>query len=89
VVILFLKDPTDVDLQNPIASNLGLLIPAETSKFLHRLAISMDIFSFWQIYLLGTGAAICGRLSRVKGIMAIGIPWLIYVFIAAGLATFQ
>jgi len=89
VVILFLKDPADVDLQNPIASNLGLLIPMETSKFLHRLAISVDIFSLWQVYLLGTGAAICGRLSKAKGIMAIGIPWLVWVLIVSGLATFQ
>jgi len=89
VAILFLKDPADVDLQNPVASNLGLLIPMETSKFLHRMAISLDIFSFWQIYLLGTGAAICGRLSKAKGLMAIGIPWLIWVLIVSGLATFQ
>ena len=89
VVILFLKDPADVDLQNPIASNLGLLIPIETSKFLHRFAISLDIFSLWQVYLLGTGAAICGRLSKAKGIMAIGIPWLVWVLIVSGFATFQ
>jgi hypothetical protein len=89
VVILFLKDPSDVDLQNPIASNLGMLIPIETSKFLHRLAVSLDIFSFWQMYLLGSGAAICGRLSKAKGIMAIGIPWFIYVLVVSGLATLQ
>ena len=89
VVILFLKDPADVDVQNLVASNLGPLIPAETSKFLHRLAISLDLFSFWQIYLLGTGLAICGRLSKAKGIMAVAIPWLIYVLIAAGFASLQ
>jgi hypothetical protein len=89
VIILFLKDPADVDLQNPIASNLGMLIPIETSKFLHRMGTSLDIFSFWQIYLLGSGAAICGRLSKAKGIMAIAIPWFVYVMIVSGLAMLQ
>jgi len=89
IVILFLKDPSDVDVQNLLASNLGPLISAETSKFLHALAISMDLFSFWLIYLLGSGVAICGRLSRTKGIMAVVIPWLIVVLIKCGLATLQ
>jgi hypothetical protein len=89
IVILFLKDPADVDVQNLVASNLGPLISAETSKFLHAVAISIDLFSFWQIFLLGTGLAICGRLSRAKGIMAVVIPWLIYVLIKSGLASLQ
>lgn len=89
IVILFLKDPADVDPQNMVASNLGPLIPTETSKFLHALGTSIDIFSFWQIFLLGTGLAICGRLSRAKGIMAVVIPWLIIVLIKCGLATLQ
>jgi hypothetical protein len=89
IVILFLKDPGDVDVQNLVASNLGPLISADTSKFLHALAISMDLFSFWQIFLLGSGVAICGRLSRTKGIMAVVIPWLILVLIKCGLATLQ
>jgi hypothetical protein len=88
VVILYLKDPTDVDLQNLVASNLGPLVPAE-SKFLHRAAISMDLFSFWQIYLMGTGLAICARLSKGKGIMAVAIPWLLFVLIASGFASLQ
>ncbi len=88
VVVLFLKkDPSDIDMQNMVAANLGPLISEETSKFLHRLAISLDIFSFWQMYLLGTGIAAAGRLSFMKGLMAVVIPWGLYVLIVSGLAA--
>jgi hypothetical protein len=87
VVVLFLKDPADIDVQNLVASNLGPLISAETSKFLHATATSLDLFSFWQIFLLGTGLSICGRISRTKGIIAVVIPWLIVVLIKSGFAS--
>ena len=51
IIILFLKDPSDInDPQNIVQANLGLLISDETSKFAHRLLMSMDLLSFWQIF---------------------------------------
>ena len=87
VVIVFLKDPSDFDLQNPVAGNLGTFISDESSHFLHRFGVSMDLFSFWQIFLLGTGLAACARLTRTKGIVAVVIPWLIYVLVVSGFAA--
>jgi hypothetical protein len=89
VVVLFLKDPADIDVQNLVTSNLGPLISAETSKVGHRLAMSMDLFSFWQMFLLGKGISASARLSFAKGLMAVMIPWLLYVLVVTGLAAMQ
>ncbi len=87
VAIVFLKDPSDFDLQNPVASNLAFLVSQESSKFLHRLLQSIDLFSLWQVFLLGTGAAVCAKMSRGKGIAAVAIPWLILALVSAGFAA--
>lgn len=88
VVIVMLKDdPTDLDVQNLVAANLGVLISAETSKFLHRLAISMDLFSFWQMGLLATGISTASNLSFSKSLVAVAIPWALWVLCASGLAA--
>jgi hypothetical protein len=89
IVVLFLKDPADIDIQNMVATNLGPLISEETSKIGHRLAISMDLFSFWQIFLLGKGISAAGRLTFGKALMAVLIPWALYVLVAAGLASLR
>jgi len=89
VVILFLKDPADIDVQNLVASNLGPLISAETSKVGHRLAMSIDLFSFWQMFLLGKGISASARLSFAKALMAVVIPWLLYVLVVTGFAALQ
>ena len=89
IVVLFLKDPADIDVQNMVATNLGPLITDETSKVGHRLAMSIDLFSFWQIFLLGKGISASGRLSFAKGLMAVVIPWLLYVLVVTGLAAIR
>ena len=87
LVIVFLKDPADLDVQNLLAANLGILISAETSRFLHRLAMSMDFFSFWQIGLLATGISAAANLSFTKALLSVAIPWAIWILGAAGLAA--
>jgi hypothetical protein len=89
IVVLFLKDPADIDVQNMVATNLGPLISDETSKIGHRLAMSIDLFSFWQMFLLGKGISASGRMSFAKGLMAVVIPWALYVLVVTGLAALR
>lgn len=84
IITAFLKDPADVDVQNPVISNLGPLFDPASHKVLYRLATSIDVFSFWQIALLGLGIAAAARFSFRKGVLAVLIPWSIYVLGAAG-----
>lgn len=86
-VILFLKDPADVDMQNLVAANLGVVVSAETSKFLHRMATSIDLFSFWQIALLAMGLSAVTKFNFSKSLVAVVIPWALWVLGAAGLAA--
>jgi len=79
IIVLFLKDPSDVDVQNIVAANLGILFDAKQHKVLHRLAFSLDLFSFWQMGLLATGAASAARISFKKGLAAVMTPWALWV----------
>ena len=88
-VTVFLKNPDDIDPQNPLVFNLGAFMDAEhTSKFLHSLAVSMDLFSFWSIFLLATGlkAAGRGKLSMGGALFAVVTPWATYVLIKSALS---
>ena len=87
IITMHLKDPADIDIRNIVASNLGLLVSAESSKVLHRLASSIDIFSFWQIALMALGIATAARFSYKKGLVAVVVPWLVWVLAAAGLSA--
>jgi hypothetical protein len=87
LVTVYLKDPADIDIQDVLLSNLGFLFSSESHKVLHRLASSIDIFSFWQIALMALGVAAAARFSFKKGLVAVMAPWAVWVFAAAGLAA--
>ncbi len=55
IVIIFLKDPSTVDLQNVLTSNPAAFLSSDAPKWLAALLGSIDIFSFWNIALLGIG----------------------------------
>lgn len=89
IVVMFLKNPDDFDIRNPLAFNLGALFdPNSGSKFVYTLASSMDLFSFWKIILIAIGLkATAGRtLSFTSALVAVLVPWGIWVFGAAALA---
>jgi hypothetical protein len=90
MAVVFMKDPSDIDVENLLVTNLGVIISAETSKFLHRMAVSMDLLSFWQIYLLATGISACSnQVTFGKGLTAVVIPWALYVLVVSGFASFR
>src|SRR5215472_17787 len=55
ILILYLKAPGTVDLDNPIATNVGAFLPDSTPKALMSLAKSIDIFTIWTLLLLSLG----------------------------------
>lgn len=85
-VILFLKDPADFDLQNPLGSNVGAFLPDGAPQWLNSLGQSFDLFVFWILFLLATGftAANPKKLSLGKSLgIAIGV-WAVYVLVKVG-----
>jgi len=90
IVVMFLKNPDDFDVRNPLAFNAGALMdPATSSKFLYSLASQLDLFAFWKIVLIAIGlrAAAGKSLSFTGALVAVLIPWAIWVLGSASLAS--
>lgn len=90
VVVMFLKNPDDFDLNNPLMFNLGALFePNMPSKFIHSLASSIDLFPLWVIFLLATGLKAAGgkRFSSGSAYAAVLLPWAVFVLGKAGFAA--
>ena len=81
ILVMFLKNPDDFNLQNPTAFNLAAFLdPDAAPRWLQSLGGSVDLFSFWIIFLLATGVSAAVRkfpLGRaLAGVIA---PWLVWV----------
>ena len=89
MVVLFLKNPEDIDPQNPFMSNFGAMMdPDHSSKFLYSFAVSMDVFSIWVLLLIAAGLKAAGgkRLSFGGALFAVVLPWACWVLIRGALS---
>ena len=89
IIVLFLKNPDDFNLQNPLAFNLGAFLdPQTTPKFLHSVAGSLDLFSIWPVLLMAIGLKASGgkRLSFGGALFAVVLPWAVWIVIRGALA---
>jgi hypothetical protein len=85
VLILFLKAPGTVDLDNPIATNLGSFLPESTPKALMALGKSIDIFSIWTLLLISIGfTAINPKKLKGKALSIAVAVWAVYVAVKMG-----
>jgi hypothetical protein len=88
LLVIFLKPRGTIDIENPVATNLGVLVPEDAAKWLMKLAMSVDIFSFWILILIAIGFAAANprKLSFGKSLgVAVGV-WLFYVVARVGVA---
>jgi len=83
LVVMLLKNPEDFDLQRPLPANLGAFLSTQTTpKWLHALAASFDLFTFWIMLLMALGFSVFAkRLSFGKSLTLVLIPWALYVLI--------
>jgi hypothetical protein len=90
VAVVCLKaNPSDFNIQHPLAFNAGALMDPQTpNKFLYSLASSLDLFTFWKILLIAVGlkAAAGKKLSFGGALFAVLLPWGAMVLIFAGAA---
>lgn len=89
IVVMFLKNPDDFNLQNPLAFNLAAFLepPPNTGKFVYSLAKSFDLFTFWMILVMAVGISVAARkISFTKAVILVAVPWLIWIFVSSGLA---
>jgi hypothetical protein len=89
MLILFLKDPSTVDLQHLVASNAGAFLSGDSPKWLSALLGSVDLFLFWEMILLAMGfSAVAPKKISVGGAFAwiLGL-WALGVMIRVGFAA--
>jgi hypothetical protein len=89
IVVLFLKNPDEVNVQNALAFNpAAFMDPTTSSKFLYSLCTSLDLFSFWTILLIAAGlrAASGKKLTFASAVFAVVLPWGVYVLGKSALA---
>ncbi len=68
------------------ANVAALLDRATTAKPLYALADSIDLFSFWTLFLLTTGFAAAAKRPVDAAAAGVLVPWAVYVLIKVGLA---
>jgi hypothetical protein len=89
IVVLHLKNPEEINVQNALAFNpAAFMDPNTSSKFLYSLATSLDLFSFWTILLMAVGlkAAAGKKLTFATAVFAVVLPWAVYVLAKSTLA---
>lgn len=91
IVFLYAKDPADLNPLDPranVISHLGFLVGEKSQPVLHSLLSSVDVFSFWSIYLLGVGyaAASMGNMTSKKATAVMIVLWVLYVMIKTGIS---
>ncbi len=70
-----------------LRSNLGFLVEKDASPVVHSLLQSVDVFSFWSLFLMTVGFAAAARISRKSaGGLVFGL-WAIFVLGKAGVAA--
>jgi hypothetical protein len=92
MVVLYLKDPEEFNLRNPLVFNVGAFMSPESPAALRALGSSIDLFSLWIVILLAIGVSAAGRkISFGKAFAGIFLPWalLVCLKVAAAAAGMQ
>jgi hypothetical protein len=82
LLVMFMKDPEDFDIQRPLAFNLGAFLPDGSPRWALVAGGSLDLFSFWIIALLAIGiSSSVRRISFGKAFVTILFPWALVVIL--------
>ncbi len=82
-ISVYLQNPEDIDIMNPVSSNLGGLlnvVGVTLPKFVSGLASFVDVFGIWRIILLGIG---CAAVTHKMKSGTAAIPHIVLYCIAA------
>jgi Yip1 domain len=89
LLVLFLKDPSTIDLQHLVATNAGAFLSDDAPKWQEALLSSFELFTLWSVILMGIGysAANPKKISFGKALGTIVVVWAIYVVCKVGLTA--
>ncbi len=93
IVIFYLKSPEEIDINNPLGSNLAAILTLAFGKdglpkFVMALSRWVDVFGIWMVSLLAIGfAAVSKRIKSSSFGMALGGIYIALALIAASWAA--
>lgn len=88
IVTLFAgMDKDTFNLNNPVGTNIGFYLPAESPQWMVKLATSIDVFGLWSVFLVGIGLAIVAKVKRSAGLAAVFGWWLLILICKVGYAA--
>lgn len=88
ITVLFLKPIGTFDLDNPVATNLAVILPEESAKWLVALCKNIDLLEFWKLFLLAIGFAAVNpkKLKGGKSFTIVFSVFVIYVILRTGIS---
>ena len=85
--VLALKDDWTIPPQEALQANATLFLDRQaTARWLWTLAGSLDLISFWMMFLLATGFAAASRRGWSWALAGVVVPWALFVIGKMGLA---
>jgi hypothetical protein len=85
LAVFFLKDDWNVDPNQILQANPTIFFEVTAlPRWLWTFLGSLDLFSIWTMFLLGTGYSVASKRGLSTGIWGIGIPWAFYVMLKVG-----
>ncbi|MFZ0639752.1 MAG: YIP1 family protein [Candidatus Acidiferrales bacterium] len=89
ILVIFLKPPDTVNIQNLVASNIGALLSNKAPLWLQTLCTSLDVFTFWVLGLMAFGYSLARPKKITMGTALAWIVgvWLVFILIRTGLVA--
>ncbi len=88
LLVLQLKGDWNVNPQEVVQANLGLLLDKSTAaRPLWALLTNIDVFSLWPVFLLAVGFAVASRKTTGSALWGVAIPWILIVLVKVGWAA--
>jgi len=87
-IVMYSVQPDAFDIRNPVATNLGYLVPS-SKLFLKGMLAAIDIFNLWTILLLAIGVSQLSKVKKGTAFVAILALFLFYKLVTTGLSSMQ
>jgi hypothetical protein len=88
LLTLALKGDWTIDPSHALQANLALALDRETTpRALYTLASSLDLFTFWQLWLLALGFAAATRRRYSSAAWAVVALWVVWVIVKVGFSA--
>jgi len=86
ILVFFLGAGEGFTFGNPVASNLGALVPIDL-HFVHFLASAVDVFTIWSLILAGIGYSCLTGIKRSTCLTVIFVWWAVITVAISGVTA--